>query len=401
MRILRGGVTRPKGFLASTARCGIKKSGRPDLALLFSETPTQCAAVFTTNRIKSGSVIVSTKNVKNRVSRAVIVNSGNANCCVGKREIKDAEAILGLLADKLNLDKKELLIASTGIIGKALATGKIKKKIPNLTRDLKKSNGTRFAKAIMTTDTVHKEIAVRVRLGWKDVIIGGAVKGSGMISPEMATMLAFFTTDAHVERAALNEAFKESISESFNRITVDGDMSTNDTAIIFANGTAGNALIKKDGPGYAGFLTALKYVSKELARKVVMDGEGATKFVDVSVKGARNVKDAEKIARHVANSNLVKTMIAGGDPNWGRIAASAGSSGVSIDKTKLNIYFGDRLVMRNGAGTLCPKKSLSRIFQKRDIKILIDLKSGKGSASIWTCDLTEDYVKINSEYETN
>ena len=399
MKVLRGGVTSPKGFLASIASCGIKKSGRPDLALLFSETPAQCAAVFTTNRIKSGSVIVSAKNVKNGVSRAVIVNSGNANCCVGKREIEDAEEILGLLSGELNLDKKEFLIASTGIIGKRLPIGKIKKKVANLTKDLKKTNGTKFAKAIMTTDTVHKEIAVAVRLGGKEAIIGGAVKGSGMISPDMATMLAFFTTDACIDRNALNEAFKESVSESFNRITVDGDMSTNDTSIIFANGIAGNRIIKKNGPDYAGFLTALKYVSKELARKIIMDGEGATKFVEVLVKGVSALKDAEKVARHVANSNLVKTMIAGGDPNWGRIAASVGSSGVSIDKTKLNIYFGDRLVMRDGSGTRCPKKTLSGIFQKKDIKITIDLKSGKESASIWTCDLTEDYVKINSKYE--
>ena len=399
MKIVKGGVTAPKGFFASAVNCGIKRSGRNDLALLFSEKPAACAATFTTNKFKSGSVVLSEKRAKKSVAQAVIVNSGNANCCVGKKELKDAAFIADSIARKLDLKKNLILIASTGIIGRPLPVNKIKAKLSFLVKTLDKKGATKFSKAIMTTDTMHKDIAVAINIGGRSVKIGGAVKGSGMICPDMATMLAFFTTDAAIEKSALKLAFKESVFGSFNRITVDGDMSTNDSAIVFANGLAGNKLIRKNTQSYSKFLNALKFVSEELAKKIILDGEGATKFVEVKVRGARDKKSADKVARHVADSSLIKTMIAGGDPNWGRVAASIGSSGAELKSSKVDVYFGKILVMKDGVGTDASRKKLSNLFKKKHIEIIIDLKSGMAAAKVWTCDLTEDYVKINAEYE--
>ena len=248
--------------------------------------------------------------------------------------------------------------------------------------------------------TSGKSIAVKINIKGKDVRIAGAVKGAGMICPNMATMLAFFTTDAAIEKKTLNQAFKESIHDSFNKITVDGDMSTNDSAIIFANGQAGNSVIKNNTKDYAIFLDAVKFVTKELSRKIILDGEGATRFIEIIVKGAKTENIAGCVANHIANSNLVKTMIAGGDPNWGRIAASAGSSGAHINPACMDIYFGNVLVMKNGAGADVSRNSLLGIFRKKEIKITVDLKSGKHSDRVWTCDFTEEYVRINAEYET-
>lgn len=400
MKIVKDGVTAPKGFFASAVNCGVKRSGRNDLALLFSEKPALCAATFTTNKFKSGSVVLSEKRVKRGAAQAVIVNSGNANCCVGKKELKDATFIADSIARKLGLKKNLVLIASTGIIGRPLPVDKIKAELSSLVKTLNKKGATKFSKAIMTTDTVHKEISVAINIGGTSVKIGGAVKGSGMICPDMATMLAFFTTDVAIEKSALKLAFKECVSGSFNRITVDGDMSTNDTALIFANGLAGNGPIKKNTQTYSKFLNALKFASEELAKKIVLDGEGATKFVEVKVKGAKDKKSAKKVARHVAGSNLIKTMIAGGDPNWGRVAASIGSSGAELKGDRVNVYFGNILVMKNGAGTNASRKKLLNLFKRKHIEITINLRSGVAKAKVWTCDLTEDYVKINAEYET-
>ena len=399
MKVIKGGVTSPKGFKAGAVSCGIKRSGRNDLALLYSAVPCACAGTFTTNRVRSGSVVFTERLVKKGLGQAIVVNSGNANCCVGKKEIGDAKEITALTAKKLGLKREKVLIASTGIIGRALPVHKIKKKISLLVKDLNKANATGFAKAIMTTDTVYKEIAVKINIGGKVVTIGGAAKGSGMICPNMATMLAFITTDASIEKSALSNSFKECVSDSFNRITVDGDMSTNDTAIIFASGLALNKKIKKDTKDYFKFLNALKFVLSQLAKKIVLDGEGATRFVEISVIGAMHKRCAEAIARHIADSNLIKTMIAGGDPNWGRVAASVGSSGIDVKQNKVDIYFGNKLVMKNGGGTKVSRKALLDLFKKKEIDITIDLKSGKNSFKVWTCDLTEEYVKINEEYQ--
>lgn len=399
MRVVGGGITAAKGFKAAIARCGIKKGKKTDLALLVSDAPCVCAGTFTVNRIRSGSVILSEERVKKGIAQAIIVNSGNANCCVGKREIKDARGITDLISKTTGLDAGKILIASTGIIGRPLPVEKMVKGISGLVDNLGRDNGTAFAKAIMTTDTVHKEVAVKIALGSKEVFIGGAAKGSGMICPEMATMLAFFTTDAAIEKTALKTAFEEAVEGSFNKITVDGDMSTNDSAFMLANGMAQNRLVKKGTHDYLKFLNALKFAAGELARKIVLDGEGATRFIEVLVKGAGNQKDAETIARHIADSKLVKTMIAGGDPNWGRVAASVGSSGIKVNKDRIDIYFGKKLVMKNGAGRDVPRKGLIEMFRKKEIHVTVDLKSGNSSAKIWTCDLTERYIEINAEYE--
>ncbi|MCX5692859.1 MAG: bifunctional glutamate N-acetyltransferase/amino-acid acetyltransferase ArgJ [Candidatus Omnitrophica bacterium] len=400
MKIIKGGVTAPKGFLAGSVSCGIKKSGKTDLALLYSTALCMAAGTFTTNRVKSGSVVLSMERLKKGISQAVIVNSGNANCCVGKKEIKDAEEITGLAAKKLAIKNESVLMASTGIIGRPLPIDKIKKGIGSLIKNLSRSNGTNFAKAIMTTDTVYKEIAVKINIKGKIVKIAGAVKGAGMICPDMATMLAFFTTDAAIEKKALKQVFEEAVYDSFNRITVDGDMSTNDSAIMFANAAAGNSVIKKNTKPYAVFLNAVKFAAKELSRKIVLDGEGATRFIEIIVKGAKTENAAELSARRIADSNLVKTMIAGGDPNWGRIAAAVGSSGADANPWRMDIYFGRVPVMKNGTGTNASRELLLNIFKKKEIEIVVDLKSGSKSSRVWTCDLTEEYVKINAEYET-
>ncbi|OIO33151.1 MAG: bifunctional ornithine acetyltransferase/N-acetylglutamate synthase [Candidatus Omnitrophica bacterium CG1_02_40_15] len=400
MKLINGGVTAPKGFLAGSMSCGIKKSGKSDLALLFSSTPCVAAGTFTTNKVRSGSVVLSRERLKKGFAQAVIVNSGNANCCVGKKEIKDAKEITKALSAELDIKKDLMLIASTGIIGRPLPAQKIKNGLKALVNNLSNSNGTSFAKAIMTTDTVHKEIAVEINIKGKVVRVAGAVKGAGMICPNMATMLAFFTTDAAIETKALKQAFKESVHDSFNKITIDGDMSTNDSAIIFANGQAGNSIIKNNTKDYFVFFEAVKFVTRELSRKIVLDGEGATRFIEIIVKGAKAEDDAGLVAKRIANSNLVKTMIAGGDPNWGRIAAASGSSEADINPERMDIYFGKVLVMKNGAGVNASRGLLLDIFRKKEIKIIVDLKSGKHADRIWTCDFTEEYVKINAEYET-
>ena len=400
MKIISGGITAPKGFLAGSASCGIKKSGKTDLALLYSVAPCIASGTFTTNKVKSGSVVLSMERLKKGASQAVVVNSGNANCCVGQKEIKDAREITSLAAKKLAIKGESVLMASTGIIGRPLPVNKIKKGIGDLVRNLSGSNGTNFAKAIMTTDTVHKEIAVKINIKAKIVKIAGAVKGAGMICPHMATMLAFFTTDAAIEKEALKQAFKESVYDSFNRITVDGDMSTNDSAIMFANAQAGNSVIKKNTKDYGVFLGAVKFVAKELSRKIVLDGEGATKFIEITVKGAKTENAADLAARRIANSSLVKTMVAGGDPNWGRVAAAIGSSGADANPWAMDIYFGGVMVMKNGAGVVVSMNLLLKIFKKKEIEITVDMKSGSKSSRVWTCDLTEEYIKINAEYET-
>lgn len=400
MKLIRGGIVAPKGFFAAAVNCGIKKSNRDDLALLFSEKPCLLAAHFTTNNIRSGSVVSSEKKARTGFAQAVIVNSGNANCCTGKTEIRDAEEMADLVSKRLDLAKSKVLVASTGIIGRPLPIGAIKKGIIFLVKGLGRRKGTRFSKAIMTTDTIHKEIAVKINIRGNVIKIGAAAKGSGMICPNMATMLAFFTTDAVIEKSALKTAFRGCVAGSFNKITVDGDMSTNDSAFLFANALAGNRCIKKSSSDYFKFLKALKFVSLWLAKKIVLDGEGATKFVGIIVKNAASQKKADIIARHVADSSLIKTMIAGGDPNWGRVAASIGSSGVSVKANSVDVYFGKKLVMRNGVGASAARKALLNIFKKKEIEIIIDLKSGKYSEEIWTCDLTEEYVRINAEYET-
>ena len=406
MIIIKGGVAAAKGFLASGVKAGIKKSGRLDLALLYSEAPAVSAASFTANRFQASPVKVSKIHLKNKAHQAVIVNSGNANCANGSIGDKDAFKMTEFVADVLLLDKKEVLVASTGIIGHYLPMERIEAAIPELVGELSDKKSGIFAETIMTTDTVKKELAVKVKLGSASVTIGGACKGVGMLYPEMktevhATMLAFISTDASITKSMLTASLDEAIKDSFNMVSVDGDMSTNDSCFILANGLAKNKRIASKGKDYDKFTDALKFLCKELAKKLAADGEGATKFVQILVAGAKSVGDARIVARKISTSNLLKCAVCGEDPNWGRIVAAAGASGVSFDPDKVDVYLGDLKALSKGASVKnLDMNKAHKLFTKKNVYITVDLNSGNKKATAWTCDFTKEYVAINSEYST-
>jgi glutamate N-acetyltransferase/amino-acid N-acetyltransferase len=405
MNIIKGGVTRAKGFLASGVKAGIKKSGCPDLALIYSEVPAAAAAAFTTNRFQASPIKVSKIHLKNKEHQAIIVNSGNANCANGRIGDQDALKMTEFISQVLLLDKKEILVASTGIIGRYLPLKKIEKSIPMLVGELSESKGSVFARAIMTTDTVKKELAVKVKLGNYIVTIGGACKGVGMIYPMMkeghATMLCFLTTDAAITKKMLGASLAETIGGSFNMVSVDGDMSTNDSCFIMANGLARNKLIASKNKDYRKFTEALKFVASELAKKIARDGEGATKFIEIVVTGAGSEEDAKAVARKISTSNLLKCACYGEDPNWGRIVAAAGASGVEFNPDKVDVYLGDLKALSNGASVKnLDLNKAHELFMKKDVCVKVALNSGKYAATAWTCDLSKEYVAINSEYST-
>lgn len=406
MIIVKGGVTTAIGFVANGVKAGIKKSGNKDLALIYSEVPSVAAAAFTTNKFEASPVKISKLHIKNKTHQAVIVNSGNANCANGKDGDRKAVSMTECIAKSLWLDKREVLVASTGIIGVPLPVKNVCSKVDALVSGLSKDGGRLFAETIMTTDTVKKEFAVKVRLGTLVVTIGGACKGVGMLCPAMkaerhATMLCFITTDAAISKRMLEEALAESIEDSFNMVSVDGDMSTNDSSFILANGMAGNKKIVKKDVNYKKFTGALKFLCVELAKMLARDGEGATKFVEIEVRGVKSAQDASVIARKVSISSLLKCAIFGEDPNWGRVAASCGAAGVNFDPDKTDIYLGDMQALSNGAIAKGYNNEKARkFFKMKDVKITIDLKSGKYKATAWTCDFSKEYVAINSEYST-
>ncbi len=406
MDIIKGTVASPKGFLASGVKARIKKSGRADLALLYSEVPATAAAAFTTNRFQASPVKVSKAHLKAKEHQAIIVNSGNANCANGRIGDRDALKMTEFIEKALLLDKKEVLVASTGIIGVYMPLEKIEKAIPELVWELSETKGARFAEAIMTTDTVKKELAVRVKLGKVTATIGGACKGVGMIYPSMkterhATMLSFLATDAAITKRMLGASLEEAIGDSFNMISVDGDMSTNDSCFIMANGLAKNRKINGKGSDYRKFTKALKLVTSELAKELARDGEGATKFMEISVTGAKDKKGAKAVARKISTSSLLKCAICGEDPNWGRIVAAMGSSGVNFDPDKVDVYLGNLKALSNGMSVKgFDKGKAHKLFTKRDIYIKVNLKSGLHKATAWTCDFSKEYVAINSEYST-
>ncbi len=406
MKIVKGGVTRALGFLANGVRAGIKESGNKDLALLYSEAPAIAAGAFTTNRFQASPVKVSKIHLKNKTHQAVIVNSGNANCANGKTGDKFAGLMTDYVAKATGLDKKEVLVASTGVIGQALPIAKIEKAIPGLVSGLSEKGSGVFAKTIMTTDTVKKEMAVKIRLGESIVTIGGTAKGVGMLYPEMkperhATLLVFIATDADISKRMLEEALSESIAGSFNMISVDGDMSTNDSCFILANGLAGNRKIEKKGSDYRKFAEGLKFLTRELAKKLARDGEGATKFIEIEVSGAKTEKDASTIARKISTSNLLKCAIFGEDPNWGRICAAAGAAGVEFDPDNVDIYLGGIKALSDGAiAKDYSKEKARKFFKAKDVYVKVNLKGGKGKATAWTCDFSKEYIAINSEYNT-
>jgi len=393
----QGNITSPLGFKTNALCCGIKKK-KPDLALIYSITKAVAAGVFTSNRIKAAPVKIDIKSLKNNCAQAIIVNSGNANCCTGKRGYADAQKIVQVVAADLDLEPKNVLIASTGVIGKYLPLNKILNNIPELIKGLGFNKADKTALAIMTTDTYPKQLAIEIKLNGKKVTTAAVAKGAGMICPDMATMLCFITTDANISGAVLKSALAEAVDDSFNCISVDGQMSTNDTVIILANGLAVNKQIKKKGKEYRVFTAALKFLCLQLAKMIIEDAEGATKMIQVSITRARSKKEAKQAAYAIANSALVKTMVAGENPNWGRIPASLGQANINLKEEKIKISLQKKVVYQNAKPVLKDKDVLIALLKKKQVNIDVDLNIGNYSHTVWTADLTAEYVRINAEY---
>jgi glutamate N-acetyltransferase/amino-acid N-acetyltransferase len=387
------------GFRFAGISSGIKKSGEKDLAIIFSENIATLAGVFTTNNVKAAPVKLALERITLQRGQAIIINSGNANACTGKQGFKDAEEITSKTAEELGINADSVYMSSTGLIGKPLPMKKILKALPLLVNKMSPLFLDQVASAITTTDTFTKVISKKIKIGKKTGTIAGIAKGAGMISPNMATMLCFITTDIAVNANTLDTALREAVKNSFNRITVDNDMSTNDTVMIMANGTLKNKPFTKNSPFYHKFKSELCDITYELSRMIVRDGEGATKLIEIIVKGAKTETDAERVAKSVAHSMLVKTAIYGNDPNWGRIMAAVGYSGTDINMQKIDIFLGIVRVVSNGVGT--DKDKIARKFlSKKDITITVDLHAGRKTATVLTCDLTEKYIKINAHYGT-
>ncbi len=392
-----GSVTSPKGYLAGAASCGIKTEGL-DLAVLFSETPCAATGLFTTNKVKAAPVLVSQRHLADGRAQAIVVSSGNANACTGDDGYAKAEEMAALVAKKVGIAADDVLVASTGIIGVPLPIERIRNGINTVV--LSPEGGHQAAQAIITTDTRTKEVACAVRLSGRTITVGGMTKGAGMIHPNMATMLTFITTDAAVEKSFLATALRRAVDVSFNMISVDGDTSTNDTVILLANGKAGNEMLTGDSPDAAAFETALQQVAISLAKAIARDGEGATKLIEVTVSGAASTADARLAARAVVKSNLVKSAVYGSDPNWGRILAAIGYSGAEVDQNRVDISIGDLVLMRQGIIQPFDKAYASSKLKTPEVFIKADLHLGDGTATAWGCDLTEEYVAVNSEYST-
>ena len=395
------GITGPKGFHASGVHSGIKKM-KKDLALIFSSVPSVAAGIFTTNKVPAAPVIVSKQLLERSSSfRAVLINSGNANSCTGERGLNDAWSMAQWTAQALKIDPLEVLVSSTGVIGQYLPMDRVHAGIKEAEIMLDSDGHTAAAEAIMTTDTFPKELAVQVNVDGVDVTIGGMAKGSGMIAPNMATMLAFITSDAAISAGLLQHALKQAADHSFNRITVDGDTSTNDMVLILANGLAHNAPLSSTvDPGYQTFYDALEHLLVRLSKMIVLDGEGATKFVEIQVTGAASEATAAQAARSIANSNLVKTAINGEDANWGRILAAVGYSGIDFSPEDVEISFGSVPILGKAYAIDFSESEAKRVLRQKEITITVDLNQGDASAAFWTCDLSKEYVAINANYRT-
>ena len=390
-----------KGFRFSAVEAAIKKPGRLDLALIFSDVPANVAAVFTTNKVQAAPVVISRQRAKNGSCRALLVNSGNANACTGEQGMADALSCGRRTAEALGLPDEELLIASTGVIGQTLPMGRFRAAIQPLVDGLDHGTLDQVASAIMTTDTFAKLERRTGAAGGTSYQIEGVAKGAGMIQPNMATMLSFLVCDAAVDPAFLGKAFGEAVDGSFNAITVDGDMSTNDTALIIANGAAGNPVIKAGTPEAAAFLALLKDITLALAKAIVKDGEGATKFVAIKVQGAASNADAKKTALAVANSLLVKTAFFGQDANWGRIICAVGYSGAQVEQDRVEIRFDEVVMVRGGVFTGGAAEAAgTEVLKRPEFTVTIDLHLGSGEGVVYTSDLSYDYVRINADYRT-
>ncbi|MFC1897853.1 bifunctional glutamate N-acetyltransferase/amino-acid acetyltransferase ArgJ [Chloroflexota bacterium] len=396
--IPEGTVTSPKGFQAGAVYAGIKKDANRDfdLGILFSEAPCLATAVFTTNRIKAAPVVLCQERLQAGRAVAVVVNSGCANACTGEQGLNDAAEMADLVAVGVGVSPEDVLVASTGVIGERLPMEKIETGIRKIV--LSAEGGHSLAKAMMTTDTVPKEVAVRVEDN--GFAIGGVTKGSGMIHPDLATMLCFLTTDAAVDLDFLKLALRKAMDISFNMVSIDGDTSTNDMVLIMANGLAGNKSISQDSRQAGVFQQALNQVCLYLAKSIARDGEGAGKLIEVTVNGAPTVAEAGLAARTVVSSPLVKTAVYGNDPNWGRIIAAVGRSGVEVVEEKIDLYIGDICVVNGGRPQRFDKKSLVEVLKRNEVSVDLNLSLGTASATAWGCDLSEEYVTINSQYTT-
>ncbi|MFA5239132.1 MAG: bifunctional glutamate N-acetyltransferase/amino-acid acetyltransferase ArgJ [Phycisphaerae bacterium] len=395
-------ITAPKGFLAAGIKCGIKKSGNHDLGLIVCPAGAKAAAVFTTNKITSAAVEISKRHIKSANVYGVVVNSGGANACTGKIGIKNAIKMCSETAGYLVVDNNEVLVASTGIIGEQLPMKNVIAGIEDAIGELSDSaaDGLNFTKAIMTTDTKPKTVCRWVNISGEKITIAGTTKGAGMIGPNMATTLCFITTDAAITKSLLSRALKEAIGNSLNKLTVDGHQSTNDTAIILASGFAGNRPVVSQCPRYKKFAKALAELCDDLAKQMALDAEGATRMFKVVVNGAVSKDDATKAARAVADYDLVKCAIHGGDPNWGRIICAVGSCGVKLNPNKLSCTIGDVAVFRNGQPVKFDPKKVSKIISQKEHTITVNLGAGKYGDFCYGCDLSKDYVMINADYHT-
>ena len=398
--IHRGGVASAEGFTAGGTYAGIKTAGVDalDLGMVASDAPATAAGMFSQNKVLSPSVTVSQRRIRNGSARAVVANSGCANCSVGKQGMRDAEEMTALAAAYLGVDAEEVLIGSTGLIGVELPMALVRQNLGNVS--LSNDGGNRFARSIMTTDTHPKEVAVSTEIDGRDVVIGGCAKGSGMIHPNMATMLSFITTDAPVERSFLQQALQEAVGASFNMIDVDGDQSTNDTVIVLANGKAGGPLISGGAEGGEAFQEALTYVCVDLAKKMARDGEGATHLIEATVEGARSVEEARRGARKIVSSLLVKAMIYGRDPNWGRVMMALGNSGIDFEESNVDIFINDIHIVHQGMSISYLKDSVVSSMSDDEVRLRVRIASGGESGTAWGCDLTEAYVIENSAYST-
>jgi glutamate N-acetyltransferase / amino-acid N-acetyltransferase len=405
--IVEVGVTSPAGFLAGTAACGLKQSGRPDIAIVYSERNCTAAAVFTQNQVVAAPVIIDreTLEMNTRRVRGVVANAGNANACTGAAGLEAARQVQQESAFLLGCQPEQLFLLSTGVIGVPLPVDKVMAGVEAAAAQLRPENGLAAAQAIMTTDTRPKQMAVQVELPGGVVTIGGMAKGSGMIHPNMATMLAVITTDAAVPDKSLQRLLRQAVDQSFNRISIDGDTSTNDTVLLLANGASG--VEAADKASLAAFSAGLTHVCSELAKMIVADGEGASKFVTIWVMDAFDGDQAHRVAQTIATSPLVKTALAGGDPNWGRILAAAGRAGVVFDQNCVALWVGRAgeeqtllQLVAEGTPTAYNEAEAAAIFAQREIEIHLDLGMGMGEATVWTCDLTHEYVTINADYRT-
>ena len=404
MKMIEGGVTAAQGFVAGGIHCGIRKNkSKPDLAMIYSEKPCSAAAVYTQNLVKGAPILVTQKNIADGAAKAVICNSGNANTCNADGEEK-AQTMCDLAAQALGIEPQDVVVASTGVIGQVLPMEPIQAGIPELVKALSADGSHAAATAIMTTDTIAKEAAVEVEIGGKTVKVGGISKGSGMIHPNMATMLCFVTTDCAISPAMLDKAIHQVTEKTFNMISVDGDTSTNDTFAILANGAAGNPEIAAPGPDYDAFAEALEAVCRQLSKLMAGDGEGATKLLICRVDGAMDLAMARTVAKSVICSTLFKAAMFGADANWGRVLCAIGYSGAAVDVNKIDVSFrsakGQVDVCQNGAGIPFSEEKASQVLSEHEIEILVHLHLGEASAEAYGCDLTYDYVKINGDYRT-